>query len=64
MAIEPERMYKLSEASEILQIPLSSLKRWAKERRIPGTVMMGNQWRISGANLQRFMESGTTGEGD
>ena len=64
MAIEPERMYKLSEASEILQIPLSSLKRWAKERRIPGTVMMGNQWRISGANLQRFMENGTTGEGD
>ena len=64
MAIEPERMYKLSEASEILQIPLSSLKRWAKERRIQGTVMMGNQWRISGANLQRFMDSGTTGEGD
>lgn len=64
MAIEPERMYKLSEASEILQIPLSSLKRWAKERRIQGTVMMGNQWRISGANLQRFMENGTTGEGD
>lgn len=64
MAIEPDRMYKLSEASEILQIPLSSLKRWAKDRRIPGTVMMGNQWRISGANLQRFMDSGTTGEGD
>ena len=56
--LDPIRAYRLSEVSRLTSVPVSTLKRWAREGRVRAK-KAGKLWRMTGRDIQYFLDHGT-----
>lgn len=61
MAIEIDKLYKLSEVAKIIGVTSKTISAWAREGRIPA-VKMGREWRLAGKAVIDLMEHGQPAE--
>lgn len=54
-----EVLYTLDEVSEILKIPLETLRKYLRRGQLKG-VKIGRHWRVTKDQLKKFVEENTT----
>lgn len=55
MWIYNDRLYRPREVADLLEVSVSTLTRWRRERRGPPFVRVGNQVRYPGDMLDRYL---------